>query len=121
MLGQKPDAERTDRVLTVLSHPCRRRLLFELYEEVDIEEGNSIEYSRLTPYETDQGSIELYHVHLPKLEMAGYIDWNEAQKTIRKGPRWDEVEPLLELIYTHLCDLPPFLQGKPTGESGTNC
>ncbi|WP_425601399.1 DUF7344 domain-containing protein [Halobaculum magnesiiphilum] len=121
MLGHRPCAEETDRALRVLAHSYRRRLLFELYEEVTSGEGNSINYSRLDPDETAKRSIELYHVHLPKLETVGYIEWNEAERTIRNGPRWKEVEPLLELVHSHLCDLPPFLQGKPAGERGTEC
>jgi hypothetical protein len=93
-------------------------LLFELYEEVTTGEGNPIKYSRLTPYETDEEMVELYHTHLPKLEGAGYVDWNEAEKTVQRGSRWDEIEPILELIYSHLCGLPLTLQGKPPSQSG---
>ncbi|WP_431357866.1 hypothetical protein [Halobaculum rarum] len=65
--------------------------------------------------------MSLYHTHLPKLEKFGYIKWNEAEKTIQRGPQWEEIEPLLELIHSHLCELPPFLQGKPPDRNGTKC
>lgn len=116
MLGHRLDAEETDRALTALSHACRRRVLFELYEEGN--EGG-IDYTDITPLATERGRIVLYHVHLPKLDESGYIERNEPDETIRKGPRWDEIEPLLELIHSHLRELPAFLQGQPSGRNGT--
>ena len=113
MLGPWPSAEEPDRVLSALCDPTRRRLLFELYEEVNTGEENSIKYSCLALYETEERRLELYHVHFPKLEEFGYINWNEAEKTIQKGYRWGEIEPVLELIHTHSSDLPVFFKGKP--------
>lgn len=121
MLGQRPNAEETDRALNVLSHACRRRLLFALYEEVTAGDGGPINYTSITPFRTEERRILLYHAHLPTLEESGYITWNEAEKTIQKGPRWDEIEPLLELIYSHLSELPPFLQGIQSDMNGTKC
>lgn len=113
MLGHRPNTEATDRALTTLSHACRRRLLFELYEEVDSAEENAINYTGIPPFESETRQILLYHVHLPLLEESGYVEWNEAERTIQRGPRWEEIEPLLELIDSNLGELPPDLQGKP--------
>jgi hypothetical protein len=126
MLGYRPNAEETDRALKTLSDACRRRLLFELYEEVNSKGGGgrrrkSINYTDITPLRTERKQRRLYHIHLPKLDEFGYITWNEANKTIQKGPRWEEIEPLLELISTHLSELPPILQGKPSGGNETEC
>ena len=109
MLGYRPHAEETDRALTALSHVCRRRLLFELYEEVNSGNRRAIDYTDRIPLEleSEQEHIRLYHTHLPKLEASEYITWNKAEKTIRKGPRWEMIEPLLELISDHLDELPP--------------
>lgn len=41
---------------------------------------------------------ELAHNHLPKLTDAGYVEWDRATDEISKGPRFDEIEPFLELI-----------------------
>lgn len=118
MLGHRPNADETDNALNALSHPSRRRLLFELYEEVTSGEGDSIDYTDISQFRAEERYLRFYHVHLPKLEEFGYIRWNEPEKTIQKGPLWDEIEPLLELIYTHLSELPPFLQGKPLTRNG---
>jgi hypothetical protein len=40
----------------------------------------------------------LYHVHLPKLESAGLVDWNRRQRTVVTGPTFNDVVPLLEAI-----------------------
>ncbi|WP_144900830.1 ArsR family transcriptional regulator [Halobellus captivus] len=121
MLGHKPNAEETDRAMNILSHSCRRRLLFELYEQVNSGGGESISYIGLTPLGTEKKRTLLYHAHLPKLEESGYITWNEAEKTIQRGSRWEEIEPLLELIYSHLYELPPFLQGTRSDKNGMKC
>ncbi|WP_144920667.1 DUF7344 domain-containing protein [Halorubrum salsamenti] len=120
MLGYRPNSEETDRALNALSHAGRRRLLFELYEQADAE-GERVCYTDIPQFRAQRRRVLLYHSHLPKLEAAGYINWNEAEKTIQKGPQWEEIEPLLELIYTHLYELPPFLQGKPSDNTETQC
>lgn len=114
MLGYKPTAKETDRALNALSHSCRRRLLFKLYEEVNLGERESITYTGITPFGTERRRIRLHHSHLPQLEECEYIRWNKAEETIRTGPRWEEIEPLLELVYAHLYELPPSLGGKST-------
>jgi hypothetical protein len=57
--------------------------------------------------ETGAAEIDLYHSHLPKLAEAGYIEWDPDTGEISEGPRFDEVEPLLELIERHADELPP--------------
>jgi hypothetical protein len=49
---------------------------------------------------------ELVHSHLPKLEDMGYIEWDRDTGKIRKGPNWNEIAPLLELIHDHQDELP---------------
>lgn len=53
------------------------------------------------------GEIMLVHNHLPKLAKAGYVDWDRDTGEISKGPRFDEIEPLLDLIEAHVDELPP--------------
>lgn len=49
---------------------------------------------------------EYVHVHLPKLDAAGYIVWDEQAHEISQGPRFGEVRPFLELVQTHSERLP---------------
>lgn len=48
----------------------------------------------------------LYHRHLPKLAEAGYIEWNRDTDTIRRGPNFDEIGPVLRLMADHEDELP---------------
>jgi hypothetical protein len=50
--------------------------------------------------------VEYVHVHLPKLDAAGYIVWDDRTREVSRGPRFDEVEPFLELVQTHSDRLP---------------
>ena len=49
---------------------------------------------------------ELYHMHLPRMEEAGFIRWNRDTYAVTKGPRFDEIRPLLELMRDHADELP---------------
>jgi hypothetical protein len=50
--------------------------------------------------------IRMVHVHFPKLEAAGFMQWNRETNTIRKGPLFDEIRPLLVLMRDHADELP---------------
>lgn len=49
----------------------------------------------------DKAHIRMYHVHLPKLAAHGFIKWERDAHTVTKGPRFDEVRPLLEGAADH--------------------
>ena len=46
------------------------------------------------------------HVHLPKLERYGFIDWNQDINQVSKGPNFEETRPLLEMLVAHEDELP---------------
>lgn len=50
--------------------------------------------------------ISMHHVHLPKLADYGFIEWNEETHEVMKGPKFDEIRPLLELLESHDDELP---------------
>ena len=52
------------------------------------------------PGETDRENvaIELHHKHLPKLDQAGFIDYDEASGRITRGAGFEEVHPLLRSL-----------------------
>ena len=54
----------------------------------------------------EQAAIELTHVHLPKLEDAGYITWFRDAEECSRGPRFDEIEPFVTLLTRHTEALP---------------
>lgn len=53
--------------------------------------------------------LRLHHVHLPKLADYGFIRWNRDAHVITKGPRFDEIRPVLELLIDQQEDEPVVL------------
>jgi hypothetical protein len=49
---------------------------------------------------------ELVHVHLPKLADAGYVRWDPDGETVRRGPSFGAVEPIVRLLLDHWDELP---------------
>ena len=49
---------------------------------------------------------EIYHLHLPRLEEAGYIRWNRDTHEVVRGARFDGIRPLLGLMRNHADELP---------------
>ncbi len=66
------------------------------------------ETDAMTRGRADEAESELRRTHLPMLEAEGYIEWDRETGEISRGPRFDEIEPFLELIEEHEDELPPF-------------
>lgn len=91
----------------ILSHPVRRRVLVTLDGQnpqqadefvTNAMKGNGADLERV--------ALMMYHQHLPKLERAGLIGWDRDTETITRGPRYEEIEPLIELLNSHQSELP---------------
>jgi hypothetical protein len=78
-----------DDYLQLLANEQRRRLLRALLGS---------DGSATVDADDPAARARLYHVHLPKLESAGLVDWNRRQRTVVRGPTFDDVVPLLEAI-----------------------
>lgn len=83
-----------DRVFDVLRDPARRRLVVSLAES----NPRSVDEFANGAADADRSAIQLHHLHLPKLEAAGYITWDRDAGTVVKGPDWDELTPFLDLL-----------------------
>jgi len=46
----------------------------------------------------DKTEVRMYHVHLPMLVEDGYIEWDRDAHVVSKGPEFDALRPLLEVI-----------------------
>ena len=95
-----------DDLLDALAHIQRRKLLVALLRHnpqndesvvIDADESADEELQRL---------VGMTHVHLPKLEAYGFIEWDRDTNEVSKGPNFEEIRPLLGLLQRHDDELP---------------
>jgi len=51
-------------------------------------------------------AVELEHVHLPKLVAERVVEYDEATRSVRKGPTFAEVEPALQVLLSNSARFP---------------
>jgi len=95
-------------MLDALSDPYRRQLLVALlrHNPQDDEDPDPLDIVGDDVDEVDLLRTEMVHVHLPKLDEMGFIEWDRSNNKIRTGPNWDDIAPLLRLIEDHQDELP---------------
>lgn len=86
-----------DRIFDALASSERRELLIALLEH-DSQETSVLPGVPRQISQSDEKRISHRHVHLPKLEEYGFIEWDRAEERITKGQRFDEIEPVVELL-----------------------
>ncbi|WP_157533204.1 DUF7344 domain-containing protein [Haloferax profundi] len=89
-------------VFEALANPAQRELLFALAD------ANPSGDETLDPADLlasdgevdvpERTQIGLYHVHLPKLDELGFIDWDRETGQICTGDGWNDVAPVLDVI-----------------------
>jgi len=94
-------APEVNRVFDILSKTPRRQALFAIREGIVDNDADLLMRSSRKEEE-----VRLRHNHLPKLEQAGYIEWDQDTGSISEGPNFDEIKPMLELLETHADELP---------------
>ncbi|QLD85061.1 GAF domain-containing protein [Natronomonas halophila] len=86
-----------DSMMDALRKPTRRVILMALLD--DTTETTIATLERKLNHE--HARMRLAHSDLPKLANAGYITWDNETETISKGPRFSEVEPLVQLLHEY--------------------
>ncbi|UPV77101.1 helix-turn-helix domain-containing protein (plasmid) [Halorussus limi] len=105
--SRQPSKTELDRAFDILSHPYRRRILTTLVEANPRDEDElSPEHLQAADEDLEMFTTQLFHVHLPKLEAAEYIEWDRETGAITRGPNFDEVAPLVKLMRNHPDELP---------------
>ncbi|QCC57831.1 transcriptional regulator [Natrinema thermotolerans] len=94
-----------DDAFDALADGHRRRLLLSLLDH-NPQDVSTVDGIPWEVAEIDEGLTQKYHVHLPKLADYGYIEWHREAGNVVKGPRFDEIRPLLELLENHRDELP---------------
>lgn len=96
-----------DAVFSALAHSIRRDVLSMIVAR-NPRKGGEFESDDLVESsgEPERHYLELYHNHLPRLDEAGFIEWNQETDTILKGPNFEGIRPLIELVQDHEDELP---------------
>ena len=96
-----------DSTVGALSNVHRRRLLVELLDSNPRDDSPVVAVVEKSEREAATHLISMRHAHLPKLVDEGLIQWDQANGDVVKGPTFDEIRPLLELLMEHEAELPP--------------
>ncbi|MBB6644968.1 ArsR family transcriptional regulator [Halobellus ruber] len=91
-----------DEMMDALAAERRRELLMSLLERQP-EDDPTIVVADADP---DVDVLAMQHAHLPKLAAYGFIDWNRETDEVTAGPKFDDIQPLLELLTDHEDELP---------------
>ncbi|NGM70444.1 transcriptional regulator [Natronolimnobius sp. AArcel1] len=95
-----------DDLFEVLSKPIRRCILTMLADANPRDEPSFSPRDFTSTEQREDIMARLHHTDLPKLDDAGFIEWEPDSKTITRGPRFDEVEPLITLLTDNQDELP---------------
>ncbi|WP_254612497.1 DUF7344 domain-containing protein [Haloterrigena gelatinilytica] len=95
-----------DEIMAALADEHRRELLVALSEHNPQEAVQTPEGVQLDGEQLDDLQVELCHNHLPRLEDAGFVEWKQEQHVVVKGPKFEEIEPVLELFEENADELP---------------
>jgi hypothetical protein len=96
-----------DEMLDALADVQRRKLLVALLEHNPQGDAPAAVAGSRGESDALERLVRMDHVHLPKLAEYGFIDWDQEANEVAKGPNFDEIRPLLELLADHDDDLPP--------------
>lgn len=91
-----------DDMADALAHVQRRKLLVALLEHNPQDDAPVV----IADSDAVERLVSMHHAHLPKLADYGFIMWNEDTHEVVKGPKFDEIRPLLELLDDHEDELP---------------
>lgn len=93
-----------DDMINALAAVQRRRLLVALLEHNPQDDGPTVAAGDDAAEE--ELLVTMRHAHLPKLVDYGFVEWDEAAGEVSKGPKFDQIRPLLELLVEHEEELP---------------
>lgn len=97
-----------DTILEMMADPSRRRLLVALANHNPQDHDSSIPATEISSDdEGDHSPLQMIHTHLPKLADAELIEWDRDANQVQKGPRFDEICPLVEMIQAHADESSP--------------
>jgi len=103
--------DRWNAVFTALSAEPRRQIVAALN---DIPSTNRVllpeaAMSPTVESDSERLTVALRHQHLPLLADGGFVEWSEEPFRAARGPRFEEVAVVLDLLQTHAGRVPDAL------------
>lgn len=103
--------ERWDRGFELLSSHPRRQIIVSL---LDVSEDRSLSlpeaaFPSIASADLTRVEIELKHQHLPMLADAGYVQWDATPFRVSRGPRFEEIGAVMQVLLTSTEQLPDTL------------
>lgn len=107
-VSNEHDRPSMDAALDALANRYRRRLLVALlaHNPQDADDTQLPVDETLSDDDAASLRVAIRHSHLPKLEALGFVEWDREERVVRKGPRFDAIRPVLELMDAHADELP---------------
>ncbi|WP_415378899.1 GAF domain-containing protein [Halosimplex sp. TS25] len=95
------DSRQLDSVVDALAERPRRLVLLALLDDTAGTGGLDVRRT----LDCDASTVALQHVHFPKLDQAGYVEWDREANRLSRGPAFHHIEPFLRLLeeYTAEC------------------
>ncbi|ODR82723.1 hypothetical protein BG842_09600 [Haladaptatus sp. W1] len=89
-----------DTFLKILADTDRRQLLVALLDHDPLDDDYFQIPADVTRSDEQEShlSLQMTHIHLPKLDNADIIEWNRDDYAVRKGPRFDDIRPLVQMV-----------------------
>jgi hypothetical protein len=87
-------SSKIDSLMEILRDRERRVILRSLLDNTTENRLDSV----IEGIDTGNRETDLHHNHLPRLEQAGYINWDKNSNTISRGPNFFEIAPLIQLL-----------------------
>ncbi|WP_241692766.1 hypothetical protein [Haloarcula salina] len=87
-----------DRVFEALFTRRRRLILFMLKRS---DPRPVVDFLPRSAKASESTSMQLQQDDLPRLASLGYIDWDREAGEVSKGDRFEELEPMLDLLEDH--------------------
>lgn len=102
--SEEADSMPLDVLFALLGDRHRRRVVTALVDE----DSRTVEelVGAAPRGEPRTHELPLVHVHLPKLQEAGVIEWESDAGVVRRGPRFDAVEAVVALLRSNEDVLP---------------
>lgn len=107
-----------DTFFEILANTSRRQLLFSLLERDRLDDDHPHVPADVNGTEDRErpSSLRMRHVHLPKLSAADVIEWNRDGSTVWRGPRFEDIRPLVQMVREQADERPM----NASGNDGTN-